>query len=57
MSFQIEDFTATPQLATLSSLKKTELVLLATHYKLEIPRKVDIRRIITKYLVEEEIIL
>ena len=46
-------------MATLTSLKKTELVSLATHYKLEIPsgsRKADIRKIITKYLVEEEIV-
>ena len=59
MSFQVKDFTASPRLATLTSLKKTELVSLATHYKLEIPsgsRKADIRKIITKYLVEEEIV-
>ena len=59
MSFQVEDFTASPRLAILTSLKKTELVSLATHYKLEIPsgsRKADIRKIITKYLVEEEIV-
>ena len=46
MSFQVEEFTASPRVATLSSLKKTELVTLATHYKLEISsesRKADIR--------------
>ena len=56
MSFQVEDFTASPRLATLTSLKKTELVSLANHYKLEVStasRKADIRKIIT---VEEEIV-
>ena len=40
-------------------MKKTELVSLATHYKLEVTsstKKVDVRRILTQYLVDEEII-
>jgi len=62
MSFQVEEFTASPRVATLSSLKKTELVTLATHYKLEISsgsRKADIRRLIihlVEHLVDEEIV-
>jgi len=37
MSFQIEEFAASSRVATLSSLKKTELVTLAIRFKLEIP--------------------
>jgi len=33
-SFQVKEFAASPKMATVLSLKKTELVTLATHYKL-----------------------
>ena len=58
-SFSVEGFTENPSLAILSTVKKTELVLLATHYKLKVissAKKVDIRRILTHYLVDKEIV-
>ena len=60
MTFSVDEFAATPRLATLSSLKKTELMALVTHYKLDIPtgaHKADIRKTIVRYLVEEELVL
>jgi len=59
VSFSIDEVAATPHLATLSSLKKTELMALVIHYKLDIPtgaRKADIRKTIVSYLVEEELV-
>ena len=59
MSFSAEGFTEKLSLAILSTLKKTELVSLATHYKLEFAssaKKVDVRRILTQYLVDKEIV-
>ena len=46
-------------MAILSTFKKTELVSLATHYKLEVAsstKKVDVQRILTQYLVDEGIV-
>ena len=59
MSFSVEEFAAAPRLATLASLKKSELMLIATHYKLEIAggtHKADVRKVIVSYLVDEEIV-
>jgi len=59
MSFSVDDFTTTPRLATLASLKKTELMSLATHYKVEVPtgaQKAEIRKIVASYLIEEDMV-
>jgi len=59
MSFNIESFVGSPRLSTLRSLKKTDLVALAQHYKLDITStttKGNIQKMLIEYLVEEEII-
>ena len=46
--------------ATLSTLKKSELLSLATHYKLEIDtsaQKADVRKALSDHLVDEDLIL
>jgi len=56
MSFSVDEFAASPRLATLSSLKKAELMSLATYYKLDIStgaRKADVRK---TNLVGEELV-
>ena len=55
----MEGFTEKPSLAILLTLKKIVLVSLVTHYKLKVAssaKKVDVRRILTQYLVDEEIV-
>jgi len=47
VSFFVDEFVMNPCLATLAKLKKTELMLLATHYKLDIPTgtyKVNVKK-------------
>ena len=59
MSFSVDEFAASPRLATLSSLKKAELMSLATNYKLDIStgaRKADVRKTIASHLVDEELV-
>ena len=47
-------------MATLATLKKSELLALATHYKVEVStttQKADIRKVLLAHLVDEEIVL
>ena len=36
MSFSVEEFVSSPKLSDLATLKRSELVALANHYKLEV---------------------
>ena len=59
MSFDLQEFTNNPRLATLAALKKSELLSVANHYKVEVSstiRKADLRKAISQYLVDEEIV-
>ena len=60
MSFSIDAFVSTPMLNEIAMLKKSELVVLANHYKLEIigtMRKGDVRKLVSNHLVDENIVL
>ena len=59
MSFGVESFVDSPNLPSLASLKRANLLALATHYKLETTsgmKKNDIQALLVDYLVEEEIV-
>ena len=59
MSFDVQEFANNPRLATLAALKKSELLSVANHYKVEVSstiRKADLRKAISQYLVDEEIV-
>ena len=59
ISFSMKGFTENPRLVTLFTLKKTELLLLETHYKLKDvsgAKKADIRRALTECLVDKNIV-
>ena len=55
----MENFYKDPTLEVLNSLKKKELIEVASHYELEVPEnasKADIKKIVLDHLVEEELI-
>jgi len=59
MSFNVESFISSPKLSTLVLLKKTDLVALAQHYKLDVTStmmKCNIWKMLMEYLMEEEIV-
>ncbi len=60
MSFHIDEFVANPSQEVLTSLRKCDLLEVAEHYKIEAIRssmlKSEIKRILVKFLVEEEIL-
>lgn len=59
MSFSVELFVEAPTLLSLTSLKKSELLALANHYKLETTsgmRKNEIQTALTEHSVDEEIV-
>ena len=59
MSFSVESFVEAPTLSSLTLLKKSELLALAYHYKLETTsgmRKNEIRTALIEYLIDKEII-
>jgi len=59
LEFTLEIFVTTPLLQVLTSLKKSQLQQIATHFKLEFnlsTRKADISRLITEHLVDEELV-
>ena len=56
---KMENFYKDPTLEVLNSLKKKELIEVASHYELEVPEnasKADIKKIVLDHLVEEELI-
>ena len=59
MSFDVQEFANNPLLATLAALKKSELLSVANYYKVEVSstiRKAELRKVISQYLVDEEIV-
>ena len=59
MSFDVQEFANNPRLATLAALKKSELLSVANYYKVEVSstiRKAELRKVISQYLVDEEIV-
>ena len=59
ISFDVQEFANNPRLATLTALKKSELLSVANHCKVEVSstiRKADLRKAISQYLVDEEIV-
>ena len=59
MSFSLKVFAENPSLVTLLMWRKSELLLLSSHYMLEITgntRKTDILKALSQFLVDEDII-
>jgi len=59
MSFTVEAFVSEPKLSELAVLKRSELVVLASHYKLEVSsgtRKGDVRKLLGDFLVDENLV-
>ena len=59
MSFSVESFVEAPALSSLTALKRSDLLALADHYKLEITsgmRKNAIRTVLIEHLIDEEIV-
>jgi len=59
MSFSVESCVESPKLSKLVPLKKTELSVLAQHYKLDITsamKRSEIQKLLVEYLVEKEIV-
>ena len=59
MSFEVEKFVATPSVRELNAIKKSELLQLVQHYGLTADSslsKSQIKEVVLKYLVDEEII-
>ena len=57
--FRLESFVAEPTLRSLSLLKKPQLIEVANHYELSVVgsmKKGDIKRLITTYLIDEELV-
>ena len=57
--FSVESFVAEPTLSLLSSLKKPQLIEIANHYELSVTgtmKKGEIKRLITVYLTDEELV-
>ena len=60
MSFDVHTFVANPKLTGLTTFKRSKLVVLASHYNLEVHsgmRKRDVRKLISYYLLDENIVL
>ena len=58
-SFTVEAFVSEPKLSELAMLKRSELVVLASHYKLEVSsgtRKGDVRKLLGDFLVDENLV-
>ena len=59
MSFSVELFVEAPALSSLRALKRSDLLALANHYKLETTsgmRKNEIRTVLLEYLIDEEVV-
>ena len=57
--FDIDAFTSKPTLLVLDSLKKTDLLALAQHYKLSInttQKKGDVKKLVQDNLIDEELV-
>ena len=57
--FDIESFAAKATLLMLDSLKKTDLLTIAQHYKLSVTttqKKGEVKRLIRDYLIDEELV-
>ena len=57
--FHLESFVAEPTLRSLSLLKKPQLIEVANHYELSVVssmKKGEIKRLITTYLIDEELV-
>ena len=58
-SFSVEDFVRDPTLRVIHSLKKSQLIDIAKHYKLEVDssqKKGEVKRLLVSFLTDEEII-
>jgi len=59
MFFTVQAFVSEPKLCKLASLKRSELVALVNHYKLEASsgmRKGDVRKLLSNFLVDESLV-
>ena len=59
MSFNLEEFVASPSVEELNSLKKSEIVKVAKYYDIEfqpLMRKDEVKRYVDEYLVDEGIL-
>ncbi|XP_065893824.1 uncharacterized protein [Dysidea avara] len=59
MSFSVETFVPAPKLSELAARKRSELVALANHFKLEVStsmRKGDVKKLVSNYLMDENIV-
>ena len=57
--FSIEAFVTAPSLIVVKSLKKSELIVVAQHYKLEISstlKKSELKNLVIEHLMEEELV-
>ena len=57
--FSVESFVVEPTLSLLSSLKKPQLIEISNHYELSVAgtmKKGEIKRLITVYLTDEELV-
>ena len=58
-SFSVEDFVRDPTLRVIHSLKKSQLIDIAKHYKLEVDssqKKGEVKQLLVSFLTDEEII-
>jgi len=59
MSFTVEAFVSEPKLSKLAMLKRSELVALASHYKLEVSsgmRKGDVWKLLSNFLIDQKLV-
>ena len=59
MAFELHTFVASRTIGKLNSLKKSEIVQVAKHFKIEFTtkmRKDEIKKLVAEYLVDENIV-
>ena len=59
MAFELHTFVASPTIGELNSLKKSEIVQVAKHFRIEFTtkmRKDEIKKLVAEYLVDENIV-
>ena len=55
MSFNLEEFISSPTVEEINTLRKTDLLTIAQHYKLGATTKAQVKQMILQYFVDEEI--
>ena len=55
MLFNLEEFILSPTVEEINTLRKTDLLTIAQHYKLDATTKAQVKQMILQYFVDEEI--